>query len=60
MIDISGRIRCDKCGVYVNLMDLADDTAYNQMILPDSEYSKEEYESYCSGCYSREKRERDE
>lgn len=56
MLDISGNIKCDRCGCKVNLLDVGDGEAYNQMILPDSYYSEEEYESYCRYCYSKMKR----
>ena len=39
--------RCDVCGRFISIKDIQSGKASNIMILPDSELSKEIYETLC-------------
>lgn len=43
-------IKCDNCGKYISFEDLDKGLAQRHMITPDSEYSKEQYETLCKSC----------
>jgi hypothetical protein len=40
------RFRCDDCGQFVSMH-----TMIRDMVTPDSEFTKEEYETFCLPCY---------
>ena len=40
-------LRCDACGRFIPWQDLDDGTASRTLITPDSDYSKETYETLC-------------
>ena len=42
-------LRCDYCGRFISLSDFPD-KAVNQMVLPDSDYSVETFETYHKDC----------
>lgn len=44
------KIRCDVCGQFISLKDLDSGKAIHQMITPDSEFTCEDYESFCKNC----------
>jgi len=41
------KIKCDECGKFISIKDLIDDKASHHCVLPDSEFSKETFESFC-------------
>lgn len=44
------KIVCDGCGKFISMLDLVDDKATHHFVLPDSEFSKETFESFCPKC----------
>jgi hypothetical protein len=46
----TNQIRCDSCGKFIPINDLMHGLATHTMVLPDSEYSAETFESECSYC----------
>lgn len=40
-------MRCDVCGRFISYSDLYTGKATRYLVTPDSEYSKEEYETLC-------------
>jgi hypothetical protein len=53
----AGRIICDFCGRFISYADLMDDRAAHHLETPDSEFTKEEYESYHYACAALDKQE---
>ena len=39
--------RCDACGKYIPMLDFSSGIAMREMITPDSEFTKEEFETLC-------------
>lgn len=39
--------RCNACGKYISMRDFASGAAMRKMITPDSEFTKEEFETLC-------------
>lgn len=39
--------RCDICGEFIPFCDFVDETAVRRLVLPDSEYSVETFETLC-------------
>ena len=50
------RIRCDACGRFISFQDLENNVATHTMVLPDSDYSIETWESTCKICSAKEQR----
>ncbi len=46
----NGAIQCDGCGRFIPIADLASNAASHVYALPDSEFSKEAFESLCKNC----------
>jgi hypothetical protein len=44
--------RCDACGRFLSEEHLARGLASRRLLTPDSDYSREEYETLCYGCQS--------
>jgi hypothetical protein len=42
--------RCDECNKRIPLKDFESGVAYRRMVTPDSEFSQEEFETYCKDC----------
>lgn len=51
----NGSIKCDYCGKFIPIDDLAAGDAIHQCILPDSEFSVETFESQCKSCLAKER-----
>lgn len=49
-------MKCDSCGRFVCVESLADGTAKRVLLTPDSEFTREEWETLCAGCCEKEKR----
>lgn len=47
MMTRDNKIKCDECGKFIPIQDLIDGVAEHRFALPDSEFSKETYESFC-------------
>jgi hypothetical protein len=45
--------RCDACGRLVSLDDLSSESAHRHLVTPDSDFSREEYETLCASCVVR-------
>ena len=52
-------IRCDVCGRFISLNDLADERASHKLIYPDSDRSAETWESLCKQCAAKDQIRRD-
>ena len=39
--------RCDVCGRFILLLDIAEGLAVRRLVTPDSHHSKEEYRTLC-------------
>jgi hypothetical protein len=39
--------RCDICGQYIAIIYFRDNLAYRGLVTPDSEFTCEEYETFC-------------
>jgi hypothetical protein len=50
MISEDYKISCDWCGRYIKLQDIATGKADHAFVLPDSEFSRETFESKCARC----------
>lgn len=50
MLTRNNNITCDYCGRFVKMDDLADGKAYHFLCTPDSDLTKETYESQCRKC----------
>ena len=50
MLTKNGLIACDFCGKFIAIDELAEQTATHLLLTPDSEFTKEEYESYHNAC----------
>ena len=50
MLKKNGSIACDECGEFIPHEDLLNNIARHVLITPDSEFTKEEYESLCAEC----------
>jgi hypothetical protein len=50
VLNKNDRIVCDDCGKFISIEDLIADIAIHRFVLPDSEFSKETYESICAKC----------
>ena len=57
MIKKSSKIKCDLCGRFISCEDLRNEKAIHRMSLPDSDYSRETWESICEKCKKRENNE---
>lgn len=49
------KLRCDWCGCFVSIEDITNNKARHQLVLPDSHYSQETYETICEKCLKTEK-----
>ena len=47
--------KCDNCGTYIPMADFEQEKAIRKFILPDSDYSTEEYETLCKKCTTKER-----
>ncbi len=47
------QLRCDLCGLFVSLADLDSGEATHRFVVPDSEYTFEEFETTCKNCTKR-------
>lgn len=45
--------RCDDCGKYIGFAELESGEARIRMVTPDSEYTRETWETLCSRCLAR-------
>ena len=54
MITKNNAIVCDDCGKFVSYKDLADGTALHALLTPDSDLTKETWESLCRKCFTKE------
>lgn len=50
MMTKQNRIACDECGKFISIADLDAGIASHVLSLPDSEFTKETFESQCAGC----------
>jgi len=50
MLLSSGQIKCDGCGKFIGLDDLIAGIATRFYALPDSEFSRDTFESECMDC----------
>ncbi len=52
-----GRLRnwsyCDECGRYIPMLDYENETAYREMVTPDTDFTMETYETICRRCNSK-------
>lgn len=46
----SNRFKCNYCGKYISMNDLNSGKAYVKMIIPDSHFTAEEFETVCKKC----------
>ena len=44
------QIRCDECGKFIAIEELIEGRASHHLLTPDSDWSKEEFESLCAVC----------
>jgi len=51
MLTINDKLKCDECGQFVSIDDLVTGKASHVMVLPESETTKETYETLCEDCY---------
>lgn len=52
MLTKNGQISCDFCGKFIAVAELIEQKATHSLLTPDSELTKEEYESYHHACLS--------
>jgi hypothetical protein len=57
-VTTDNNIKCDECGKFVRLSDIASGSAQHNCILPSSEYSDEAWESMCAKCSALNKQEK--
>jgi hypothetical protein len=50
MLTKNGKISCDYCGKFIAIDELIEQKATHSLVTPDSEFTKEEYESYHNAC----------
>lgn len=50
MLTRNNSIACDDCGKFVKLTDIAEGKAVHSLYTPDSDLTREVYESYCAKC----------
>lgn len=50
MMTRCGQIKCDQCGRFVNLQDLVNGNAMHCLCEPDSDLSRETWDSLCARC----------
>jgi len=50
MLTKNGSITCDYCGKFIAVDELIEQKATHALLTPDSDRSKEEYESYHHAC----------
>lgn len=50
----SNKIKCDGCGKWVKYEDIAKNKAVNKLVYPDSDLTRETWESLCARCYNKE------
>lgn len=50
MILDSGQIKCDDCGQFIAVQDIYEGKASNVCVYPDSEFTRETWESCCRKC----------
>jgi hypothetical protein len=51
MLTKNGAISCDYCGKFIAVDELIAQKATHSLLTPDSEFTKEEYESYHHDCF---------
>lgn len=56
MLTKNGNIACDYCGKFIAIDELIDQKATHSLLTPDSELTKEEYESYHHACFKQARR----
>ena len=54
MITKNGELKCDECGKFVGYNELKNKTATHKLIYPDSEFTKETWETHCHRCSGKE------
>lgn len=50
MLTRTNIIKCDDCGKFVKLDDIAEGKAVHNLYTPDSDLTREIWESYCARC----------
>lgn len=50
MLTINDKLKCDECGQFVSIDDLVTGKASHVIIVPESETTKETYETLCEDC----------
>lgn len=55
MITKSNRIACDGCRRFISMKSLESGKASHNLITPDSEFTKETFESICERCATKHK-----
>jgi len=58
MLTKNENIACDYCGKFIAIDELIEGTAVHLLVTPDSELTKEEYESYHTDCFSKSRQKR--
>jgi hypothetical protein len=44
-------LRCDACGCFVGWRDIESGAARHVLVTPDSEFTREEFETICRDCH---------